>query len=217
MNIAVLGTGMVGEAIASRLVELGHQVRMGSRSADNEKAQAWIAKAGSGASTGTFADAIVFGEVIFLATKGESSLDVLGAAGAEAVAGKTVIDVSNPLEFSSNGLPTLAISNTDSLGEQLQRRYPEARIVKSLNTMWCGLMVNPNLVAGGDHEVFVSGNDAEAKEQTKTLLRQFGWQDAHILDLGDISTARGTEMLLPLWLRVWQSTGVGAFNFKIAR
>lgn len=217
MKIAVLGTGMVGEALASRLVELGHQVQMGSRSATNEKAQAWVAKTGAGASAGTFADAIRFGEVIFVATKGDSGLEVVGAAGPEAVAGKTVIDVANPLDFSNGALPTLSVSNTDSLGERLQQRYPEAHVVKSLNTMWCGLMVNPAQVAGGDHEVFVSGNEAAAKEQTKDLLRQFGWQDAHIIDLGDISTARGTEMLLPLWLRVWQATGTGAFNFKVVR
>lgn len=217
MNIAVLGTGMVGETIASRLIELGHQVQMGSRSAANEKAQAWVAKAGAGASAGSFADAISFGEVIFVATKGTSGLEVLGAAGPAAVAGKTVIDVSNPLDFSNGAVPILSVSNTDSLGEQLQQRYPEARVVKSLNTMWCGLMVNPAMLADGDHDVFVSGNDPAAKEQTKTLLREFGWQDAHIIDLGDIGTARGTEMLLPLWLRVWQATGVGAFNFKIVR
>lgn len=217
MNIAVLGTGMVGQTLATRLVELGHQVRMGSRTVTHEAGQAWAEKAGSAASLGTFAEAIGFGEVIFLAIKGDSGLEVLGAAGAVGVAGKTVIDVCNPLAFGNGPLPTLSVSNTNSLAEQLQQRYPGARIVKALNTMWCGVMVNPALVAGGDHDVFVSGNDPAAKEQAKTLLREFGWQEAHIVDLGDISTARGTEMLLPLWLRVWQATGTGAFNFKIAK
>lgn len=206
---------MVGEAIADRLVELGHGIMMGSRSATNEKALAWAEK--SGGSVGTFADAAAFGEVLFVATKGETAFDALRAAGADSLRGKTVIDICNPLDFSTGQPATLSVSNTDSLGEQLQRAFPEANIVKSLNTMWCGLMVNPKMLANGDHDVFMSGNNADAKAQVRTILNAFGWADEHILDLGDITTARGTEMMLPIWLRIYLSSGVGAFNFKVVR
>ena len=217
MIIAVLGTGSVGETIASRLVEVGHSVVMGSRSATNEKATAWVAKTGDRAGQGTFAEAIGAGELIILATKGETGLEAIGSAQADAVAGKTIIDVSNPLDFSSGMPPSLSTVNTDSFGEKLQRTFPAANVVKSLNTMWAGLMVNPALVADGDHTVFMSGNNAGAKAQTADLLRQFGWKAENILDLGDISTARGTEMLLPIWLRTWGVLGTGAFNFKVVQ
>jgi predicted dinucleotide-binding enzyme len=215
MKIGVLGTGTVGETIADRLVELGYEVKMGSRSASNEKALAWAEK--SGGSVGTFADAAAFGDILFVATKGETAVDALRSAEVESLRGKTIIDISNPLDFSNGMPPSLSISNTDSLGEQLQREFPEANIVKSLNTMWCGIMVNPNLVANGDHDVFMSGNNADAKAQTRQILQGFGWEEAHIIDLGDITTARATEMMLPIWLRLYMASGSAAFNFKIAR
>ncbi|MBO0939064.1 NAD(P)-binding domain-containing protein [Fibrella sp. HMF5335] len=217
MHIAVLGTGMVGETIASRLLEVGHTVVMGSRSATNEKAAAWVDKAGAGASQGTFADAIAAGELIMLATKGETGIEAIASAPAQAVAGKTIIDISNPLDFSKGMPPTLSTVNDDSFGEKLQRAFPDAHVVKTLNTMWCGLMVNPAMLADGDHTVFMSGNDAGAKTQAKRILTQFGWQDSAVLDLGDITTARGTEMLLPLWLRIYGALGIGAFNFKVVK
>lgn len=217
MTIAVLGTGSVGETIASRLIELGHTVVMGSRSATNEKAAAWVANAGERASAATFADAIATGELLINATKGEVALDIFADVPTDAFAGKTIIDVANPLDFSNGMPPTLSTVNTDSLGEKLQRTYPAANVVKSLNTMWAGLMVNPNLVANGDHTVFMSGNHADAKAQTATILQQFGWKPENILDLGDISTARGTEMLLPIWIRTWGALGTATFNFKIVR
>lgn len=217
MTIAVLGTGSVGETIASRLIELGHRVVMGSRQATNEKAAAWVAGAGERASAAPFADAITTGELLINATKGEVALDIFADVPDDAYAGKTLIDIANPLDFSNGMPPTLSTVNTDSFGEKLQRTYPALHVVKSLNTMWAGLMVNPNLVAGGDHTVFMSGNDADAKAQTATLLQEFGWKGENILDLGDISTARGTEQLLPIWLRTWGALGTAAFNFKIVR
>ena len=137
------------------------------------------------------------------------------AAGAANLDGKVVLDVSNPLDFSTQP-PSLSVSNTDSLAEQLQRAFPGARVVKALNTMWNGLMVNPRLLPE-DHVVFVSGDDAAAKATVGALLREMGWQDGEILDLGDITTARGTEAWLLLWLRIWQATGSGAFNLRLVR
>ena len=214
MKIAVLGTGTVGETIASKLVELGHEVKLGSRSANNEKAVAWTNKNGSKASNGTFADAASFGEIIFNCTKGAASLQALKQAGADNLKGKVLVDVANPLDDSKGMPPSLLISNTDSLAEQIQNAFPEAKVVKSLNTMWCGLMVNPGMLPDSTN-VFVSGNDAGAKAKVKDILKSFGWNDEDIIDLGDITTARGTESLMPIWLRIYMATHNGAFNFKI--
>lgn len=217
MKIAVLGTGTVGNTIASKLIELGHQVMMGSRTANNEKALEFVAKQQhKNASAGTFSDAANFGELIFNCTKGEHSLDALKLAGA-GLNGKIIIDISNPLDF-SNGMPPClipALSNTNSLGEEIQKTFPQSKVVKTLNTMWCGLMVNPNLINGGDHINYISGNDDDAKAKVKLILNEFGWKNENILDLGLINAARGTEAFLPLWLRVWGATKNGAFNFKL--
>ncbi|MBL8921710.1 MAG: NAD(P)-binding domain-containing protein [Myxococcaceae bacterium] len=214
MKIAVLGTGMVGETIGAKLVALGHEVRMGSRTATNEKAAAWVKKTGSKASAGTFADAAAFGELVFNCTLGSGAVEALVMAGEGNLAGKVVIDVSNPLDFSKGMPPSLFVSNTDSLGEQLQRRFPKAHVVKALNTMNCNIMVNPRLLAD-THHTFLSGNDAGAKAKVKDVLKQFGWKDEELVDLGDITTARGTEQILPLWVRIWGATQNGTFNFKL--
>ncbi|MFN3841485.1 MAG: NADPH-dependent F420 reductase [Cyclobacteriaceae bacterium] len=218
MKIAVFGTGMVGDAIGSRLIELGHEVMMGSRTASNEKANAFVVKHKTGASAGTFEQAAAFGELIFNCTKGDASIEAIKLAG-ENINGKIIVDVANPLDFSKGQpaslLPTL--SNTNSLGEEIQKTFPKAKIVKTLNTMWCGLMVNPNMIGGGDHTNFICGNDMDAKAKVKTLLKEFGWKEQNILDLGDITNARGTEAVLPIWLRVWAATKNGAFNFKVVQ
>jgi predicted dinucleotide-binding enzyme len=207
---------MVGEAIGSKLIELGHSVRMGSRTATNEKALAFVAKhPGGKASAGTFAGAAAFGEVIFNCTKGMESLNILRSAGTENLDGKVLVDVANPLDFSNGMPPSLSVCNTDSLGEQIQREFPGVKVVKSLNTMWCGLMVNPGMLNGGDHHVFMSGNDAGAKAVVSGLLQSFGWRSENIIDLGDIITARGTEMMLPVWLSLFMAKNHGAFNIRI--
>jgi 8-hydroxy-5-deazaflavin:NADPH oxidoreductase len=216
MKIAVFGTGMVGDTIGSRLIELGHQVMMGSRTVNNEKALAFVSKHKSGARAGTFVEAAAFGEIIFNCTKGETSIAALRTA-ESALEGKIIVDVANPLDFSKGMPPCLipALSNTNSLGEEIQKTFPQIQVVKTLNTMWCGLMVNPNLIGGGDHINYICGNDAGAKSKVKTLLKEFGWHEKNILDLGDITNARGTEAVLPIWLRVWAATQNGAFNFKL--
>ena len=215
-KIAVLGTGMVGNTIGTKLIALGYSVMMGSRSANNEKAVAWVAANGENASAGTFEDAAKFGEIIFNCTKGDISLEVIKMAGIENFNGKTVIDIANPLDF-SNGMPPSLIpelSNTNSLGEEVQKLIPDANVVKTLNIVNCEVMVDAKK-SGGDPTMFLSGNNAEAKEEVKSILNQFNWSD--IIDLGDITTARGTEMMLPIWLRTWFATQNGHFAFKIVR
>ena len=214
MDYGVLGTGMVGQAIASKLIALGHEVKMGSRQAGNEKAVAWAATAGTLASEGSFADAAAFGEVVFNCTSGTGALAALEAAGSENLRGKVLVDVANPLDFSHGMPPSLSVCNTDSLGEQIQRALPEVRVVKSLNTMNCELMVDPGLVPG-DHAVFVCGDDPAAKAEVSRLLGEFGWPPARIVDLGGIAAARGTEMFLPLWLLLMGARGSAQFNIAV--
>jgi 8-hydroxy-5-deazaflavin:NADPH oxidoreductase len=216
MQIAVFGTGSVGETLGSKLIELGHDVMMGSRTATNEKALAWVKKAGAKASTGTFADAAKFGELVINATLGAGTIEAFKMAGAEHTAGKVIVDLSNPLDFSRGMPPSLFLSNTDSLGEALQREFPKARVVKALNTMWCGLMVNPRLLPES-HNTFVAGNDAAAKDTVKKLLASFGWKPEEVLDVGDITAARATESVLPIWLRLYGTMKSGAFNFKVVK
>lgn len=215
MKIAVLGTGNVGDIIGSKLIEIGHFVMMGSRTAENEKAKSFVAKHHDKASTGTFSDAAAFGEIIFNCTAGVGSLEALKMAGEKNLNGKIIVDIANPLDFSKGMPPSLAVCNTNSLGEEIQKAFPQAKVVKALNTMWCGLMVNPAMINGGDHSTFVSGNDTAAKEEVKKILKSFGWAEKNILDLGDITKARGTEMYLPLWLSIYGATNNGAFNIKI--
>lgn len=216
MRIAVLGTGGVGQTLASKLVQLDHEVTMGSRRAGNEKAVTWAESAGALGHEGSFSDAGAFGEIVINATAGAASLDALAAAGAENLTGKVLIDVANPLDSSSGMPPTLTVGNTDSLGEQIQRTYPDARVVKTLNTVTADVMVAPDLVPG-QHNIFVSGNDAEAKSRVTDLLRSFGWPADSILDLGDITTARGAEMYLMLWLRLFGVIGMGHFNIEVKK
>jgi 8-hydroxy-5-deazaflavin:NADPH oxidoreductase len=217
MNIAVLGTGIVGNAIATTLVKTGHQVMMGSRTANSDAGQAWLRSVGGKAQCGTFADAAAFGAIVFDCTNGAHSLTALRQAGAANLRGKILIDVANPLDLSKGMPPSLTVCNTDSLGEQMQREFPDPRVVKALNTMNCAVMGQPSLVPG-DHTVFLCGNDAAAKrEVTERLSEWFGWQQDNIIDLGDITAARGTEMFLPLWLRLWSVVGTSHFNIKVVR
>jgi 8-hydroxy-5-deazaflavin:NADPH oxidoreductase len=216
MNVAVLGTGMVGQTIATALVAAGHTVCMGSRSGENPKAVDWSSSAGPGGTHGTFAEAARSADLIFNCTSGVASLEALRQAGEENLRGKVLIDVANPLDFSRGMPPTLTVCNTDSLAEQIQRAFPGAKVVKALNTMNRQIMVDPGRLPGM-HHVFVSGDDAEAKVAVAALLsRTFGWPPASVVDLGDISTARGPEMLLPLWIRLWGALGTADFNFHLA-
>lgn len=213
-NIAILGTGMVGDTLGTKLVSLGHKVMMGSRTANNEKATAWAALNGDNASNGTFADAAAFGELIFNCTSGKISLEALQLAGRENLQGKILVDVANSLDFSKGMPPSLTICNTDSLGEVIQRQFTDVKVVKALNTMNCQLMVNPGALKDPG-SVFICGNDNEAKSEVENLIKSFGW--AKIIDLGDISAARGTEQILPIWVRLMGKLGTPMFNFSIVQ
>lgn len=214
MRIGIFGTGMVGETIGGKLVARGHEVKLGGRAATNEKGLAWAKKVGEKGSYGTFADAARFGEIVFNCTKGEGSVDAVRSAKPELV-GKILVDVANPLDFSGGFPPSLFVSGTDSLAERIQREVPETKVVKALNTVNCDVMVDASR-AGGDSDMFVSGNDADAKATVSGLLReQFGWKS--IVDLGDISTARGTEGYLLLWIRLWGALKTADFNVKIVK
>src|SRR5919107_2178017 len=226
MRFGILGTGVVGKTIAARLANLGHEVMVGTREPaetlsrtepgryGNPPFSAWQEEHPE-VKLGTFAQAAAHGEMIVNATAGAVSLEAIEQAGEDNLSGKVLIDISNPLDFSKGMPPTLSVVNTDSLGEQIQRRFPEAKVVKTLHTMNAYLMVDPAQLAEADHTVFVCGDDAEAKAKVTDLLGSFGWTD--IIDLGDITTARGTEMLLPIWLRLFGALQKPVFNFKIVR
>lgn len=226
MHVGVLGTGAVGRAIAGKFIERGDDVVIGTRNVAATMAHAqpdymgnppfsvWH-KSHDKARLATFAEAAAHSEIIVNATAGMASLDALRSAGDKNLAGKVLIDIANPLDFSRGMPPTLTVCNTDSLAEQIQRAFPKTKVVKTLNTMTNLLMVAPGMVADGDHDVLVSGNDAEAKAQVTEILKTFGWR--HVIDLGDITTARGAEMLLPVWVRLMAALQTPMFNFKIAR
>jgi 8-hydroxy-5-deazaflavin:NADPH oxidoreductase len=228
MNIGILGTGMVGQTIGIKLIEAGHEVLFGTRDVaatlartepdgyGNPPFSEWK-KQRPQVRLGTFQEAAAHGEILFNTTAGVASLSALNQAGGGNLRAKILIDIANPLDGSQGFPPTLAVANTDSLAEQIQKAFPETKVVKTLNTMNAHLMVNPGLLPD-DHTVFISGNDAEAKKQVATFLTDwFGWQPQNILDLGDITTARGTEMLLPLWIRLYGALQTPMFNFNIVK
>jgi len=209
---------MVGNALGTKLVKRGHEVTMGSRTAKNDAAQKWASSAGDRAHTATFRDAAAFGEIVISCTGGMHSMEALETVGAEPLRNKILIDVSNPLQFGEDGSMVLGFCNTDSLGEQIQRAFPFTKVVKALNTVNCDIMVDPSRVLG-DHSLFVCGNDANAKKEIAKYLNDwFGWKIDNIIDLGDIAAARGTEMMMPLWMRLFQGViGHPHFNWRIVR
>jgi hypothetical protein len=225
MKIAILGTGMVGRTLAARYTELGHDVVIGTRDPAATLARvepsptgapafaSWVAEHPD-ARVATFEEAARNAELIVNASNGSASIDVLTLAGAANLAGKVILDIANPLDFSQGMPPSLFVKDTDSLAEQIQRAFPEARVVKSLNTLNADLMAYPSRLPETT-TVFVSGNDADAKQSVTELLQACGHGD--IIDLGDLTGARGTEMLLPIWLRLWGALGSAEFNFKIVR
>lgn len=224
-KVAVLGTGRVGRALAEKMAGLGHNVVVGTRDPDALLARTepddrgsppfgeWLG-ANEGVSVATFADASAASDVIFNAIAGTATLAALGAAGAQNLAGKVLIDIANPLDFSKGMPPGLFTPSDDSLAEQIQRSFPDAKVVKTLNTVTAAVMVDPGAVAGGDHDMFMAGDDAAAKAEVETILKEWlGWRS--VLDLGPLSAARGMEMYLPLWVGMMMSRGNPLFNVKI--
>jgi predicted dinucleotide-binding enzyme len=227
-KIGILGTGNVGRTYAAKFIALDYEVMIGTRNvpeklADNLKDaygsplfSEWHSS-NQKVRLGTFKEAVAFGEIILNATKGINSINALKMADINDLNGKILIDIANPLDFSKGMPPSLLpeLTNTNSLGEEIQKTFPDVKVVKTLNTMWAGLMVNPAMIGGGDHTVFICGNDSGSKGEVKEILKSFGWKESNILDLGDISSSRGTEMYLPLWLRIFGAKNNGAFNIKI--
>jgi 8-hydroxy-5-deazaflavin:NADPH oxidoreductase len=226
VKIAVLGTGIVGRTLAGGAARSGHDVVVGTRDPQatlartegdamgNPPYSAWQEEHPDIALL-PFPEAAERSELVINATSGEGAVEAVRLAGAERLAGKVLVDVSNPLDFSAGFPPHVTVDDTGSLAEQLQAGAPDARVVKTLNTVTAALMVDPGALGGGDHTIFLSGDDAEAKATAAELLRGFGWRD--VVDLGDLSTARGTELLIPLWLRLMGALGAPAFNFKVVR
>lgn len=224
-KIAVLGSGVVGQTISARLSGLGYDVMVGTRNIQNTLAKSEKDMFGRPpfkewhnqnprVKLGTFAEAASFGEFIVNASNGMGTMEALKLAGKNSFDGKIMLDISVPLDFSKGMPPSLSVCNTDSLAEQIQRELPQTKVVKSLNTMNAYIMVNPGMIPG-DHNVFISGNDAGAKQEVKNILAQFGWKEKNMIDLGDITTARGVEMMLPVWIRLFNALQNPSFNFHI--
>ena len=226
MNIGILGTGVVGRAHAAKLAALGHDVVIGTRDTARTLAQdsagrhgqctfQRLARRAPRVKLAAFAEAAAHGEIVINAIHGAAAVETLKPL-ERALDGKVLIDITNPLDFSKGMPPSLFVSNTDSLGEQIQRALPKTKVVKTLNTMNAMLQVDARRLAGGDHHVFLSGNDAPAKARVTALLGEwYGWEN--VIDLGDITTARGAEMILPLWVRLWGVLQTPFFNFKIVK
>ncbi|MEN0047672.1 MAG: NAD(P)-binding domain-containing protein [Bacteroidota bacterium] len=226
MKIAILGTGSVGRILAEKLGASNHEIYMGTRDVERSLSKtvekntntsslrSWLEE-NSYVQLSTFKEAVKKGgDLIVFAMNGLAALECLEMVGASLLEGKTMMDISNPLDFSNGFPPSLFINNTDSLGEQIQRAYPTLKVIKTLNTVSGPIMVNPQLIKGA-HSVFVSGNDQTAKLLVTEVLESFGWEKGNIIDLGDITTARGTEMILPIWLRLYGKLQTPYFNFHV--
>lgn len=228
MNIAVIGTGAVGQALSKKFVALGHKVFMGTRNVEQSLKRkendawgtpaigSWIEENPQVELTDFKSAAEKGNDLLIFAINGVAALDSLKSIGEDLLNGRTMMDISNPLDFSKGFPPTLSICNTESLGEKIQNAYPELKVVKTLNSVSHSIMINPQLIEG-DHVVFICGNDAGAKQEVSGVLESFGWKAENIIDLGDITSARGTEMTLPLWTRLMGKFQSSLFNLNIVR
>lgn len=217
MKIGILGSGIVGNTLGKALLDKGHEVMMGSRTAKSEAGEKWLAEVNNRGQLGTFADTAAFGEIVLDCTNGANSLKALQSAGAENLRDKILIQISNPLDFSKGTPPTLTICNDDSLGERIQLAFPETRVVKALNTVNCDIMVEPDCLAE-ETQLIICGNDAEAKSKVTELLGDwFGGKRENVIDLGEIEAARGTEMYLALWIRLMDTLGTPHFNLRLVK
>ena len=213
MKIGILGTGEVGQSLGHGFIRRGDDVKMGSREAGGEKARAWVAKMGKGASEGTFADAAKFGDVVVLATLWSGTENALRLAGADNLAGKVVIDATNPLIFAPGKPPSLALGHTDSGGEQVQRWLPKSRVVKCFNIVGNAHFVHPDF-PNGPPDMFLCGNDPDARETVARICRDFGWP---VIDIGGIEGARLLEPICILWVLYGIQTNTWNHAFKLLR
>ena len=214
MDIGVLGTGLVGRTLATAFAKRGHAVVLGSRRADNPDALSWVAEVGGEARAGTFADAAAHGGVLVNCTAGGASLEALASIPEADLDRKVLLDVANPLDFSAGMPPRLSVCNDDSLAEQIARAHPGLRVVKALNTVNASVMVDPGRIPGA-HQVFVCGDDADAKAIVVRLLEELGWDGRRRIDLGGLAQARGPEMYLALWVRLYGALGTADFNIAV--
>ena len=198
MKVGILGSGDVAKALGTGFVTLGHEVRLGSRTADNPKSTAWAKTAHGKGSTGTFAEAAEFGELVVLATLGVATEEAIRMAGPSHFDGKVVIDTTNPLAFSAQGLPSLAIGHTTSAGEVNQKALPKAHVVKAFNTVGNALFFQPRFPQGPP-TMFICGNSAAAKKKVEGILHEFGWPS--VLDIGGIEGSRELEAMCILWVK----------------
>lgn len=224
MRIAMIGGGGVGQTLATGLMAKGHEVVIGIRNPttaelakarpQGETLEAWVAK--TGGKVTDYASAAKGADVVFNVTPGQHSLEALRAAGAENLAGKVLVDVANPLDFSQGMPPFLdpSLTGATSLGEQIQAAFPQVRVVKAFNTVAAAVMVTPGLIPG-EHDLFLSGNDADAKAIVKGIAQGFGW--TRFEDLGDLVGARAQEAVLPVWVRLWQAGGTHLVNLRVVR
>jgi predicted dinucleotide-binding enzyme len=213
MKIGILGTGDVGQSLGKAFVATGHEVMMGGRETKNEKAEAWAQEMGSLASVGTFADAAKFCEIAVLATLGTAAEEAVKLAGTGNFHGKLVMDATNPLAFAPGKPPSLAISGDDSGGERVQRALPGAHVVKVFNTVGHNLMFRPEL-PGGPPDMFIAGNDEGAKERTRGILKDFGWET---IDLGGIESSRYLEAMCVAWVLACARSNQWNAAFKLLR
>ena len=212
MKVGILGSGDVGQVLGSAFATLGHEVKMGTRDPGQDRVQAWVKKNGARVSAGSFAEAARFCELAVLATGWPGTENAITLAGPDHLAGKVVIDVTNPLDFSS-GAPRLAVGHADSGGERVQRWLPKARVVKAFNTVGNPHMFRPNF-PGGPPDMFICGNDKSAKEKVTTILKDFGWS---VIDFGGIEGARYLEPLAMVWILHYFHTKTGDHAFKLLR
>jgi len=230
MKVAIFGTGNVGQTFAERFISLGHEVMMGTRNVEQTLKREgnnnnggsifknWISQNGQ-VKLGTYAEVSKFGDVVLNALSGGATLETFKSIAERDMKDKIIIDIANPLDFSQGFPPSLiqGLNNTNSLGEELQKIVPYAKVVKTLNTMYCGIMVNPAMINQGNHINYLCGNDEEAKTKVKSILNSLGWKNENLLDLGDITNARGTESVLLIWTRIYRATQNGAFNLAIVK
>ena len=213
MRIGILGSGRVGQALGVGFAGLEHEVMIASRNPRQEKVKLWLEQTGRGTSAGTFAEVARFAELAVLATSWDGTESAIRLAGPQNLAGKIVIDVINPLDYSTGGPPQLAIGHTNSAGEEIQRRLADSFVVKAFNAVGLEHMVNPQF-PGGPPDMFICGNDAQAKQTVTDILHDFGWS---VVDLGGIELSRYLEPLAMIWIVQTVNTGNRNHAFKLLR